>query len=134
MSKLLVSLMVLLAATTVQAQNFPETEKEVKEILCSGKWKADSIFVDGKGMPAADLLGEMYITFTTDGIYAVSLMGAEKKGAWKVNMAKKRVDILEKREEPETLVTTVAPDRLVLNDADITKDDESMTITFKPAK
>jgi hypothetical protein len=137
MRKTLFASMFFIAAmiftTTINAQNFPATEKEVTEILCTGKWKADTIMAGEKKQPAADIFGDVFLEFKADGSYTISMMGREKKGTWKSDMTKKAVDIFEKGEK-ESIIKDLLATRMVLSEADPESAEEAMTLVFKMVK
>jgi hypothetical protein len=123
----------MIFTTTINAQNFPATEKEITEILCAGKWKADTIMMGEKKMPANDLFGDVFLEFKADGSYTITMMSRDKKGTWKTDMIKKTVDIFEKGEK-ESQVKELLAGRMVLTEADPEPDEEAMTMIFKAVK
>lgn len=118
---------------TINAQNFPATEKEVSEIICTGKWKADMIMVGEKKTAAVDIFGDVFIEFKADGNYTITMMGREKKGTWKTDMTKKTVDIFEKGEK-ETIIKEILAARIVLSEAEPESVEQAMTLIFKTVK
>lgn len=137
MRKVLLACMFFIAATifgaTIHAQNFPATEKEVTEILCSTKWKADTVMMGEKKIAAVDLFGDVSLGFSGDGSYTITLMSRDKKGTWKTDMAKKLVDVFEKGEK-ESIIKDIAATRIVFSEADPESAEEAMTIIFKAVK
>jgi hypothetical protein len=118
---------------TINAQNFPTTEKEVTEILCTNKWKADTIMAGEKKSAAVDIFGEVILEFKTDGSYTISMMGRTKSGTWKTDIAKKAVDIFEKGKK-ESIINEIIATRMVLSEADPESAEEAMTMIFKASK
>lgn len=137
MRKILFASMFFIAAmifgTMINAQNFPATEKEVTEILCATKWKADTVMMGEKKIAAVDMFGDVSLGFKADGNYTITLMNRDKKGTWKTDMATKTVDIFEKGEK-ETVIKDIVATRIVFSEADPESADEAMTIIFKASK
>jgi hypothetical protein len=134
MLKFLTAVIFLLTiAITGRSQNFPATEKEVNDILCITKWKADTIMMGEKKMAANELFGDVFLEFKSDGSYTITVMGRDKKGTWKTDMAKKTVNVFEK-EELETVIRDMVAARIVLSEAEPESADEAMTMIFKPVK
>ena len=138
MKKQLFTPMLFIAAmiftTTINAQNFPATAKEVKEILCATKWKADTAIMDGKAVPATDLLGETYLEFTADGKYTLTTGNRKTIDVWKIDMANKSVNFYEKGEKM-TNIRKMSGNRIEISE--IPEDrgtGEEMTVILKPVK
>lgn len=124
----------LIFGTTINAQNFPATEKEVKEILCTTKWKADTVIMGEKAMKAADLLGETYLEFTADGKYTLTTGNKKTVDIWKIDMVKKSVDFYEKGDKM-TIITTILATRIEISEVEEDRGKgEAMKVILKPAK
>ena len=53
----------LVISFAAQSQNFPATEKEIAEILCTGKWELKTLGKGEKTMPASEAGMEFVIAF-----------------------------------------------------------------------
>lgn len=63
-SKILLACFILSASvSSAQSQNFPATEKEITEILCTGKWQLKTLGKGEKTMPASEAGMEFVIAF-----------------------------------------------------------------------
>jgi hypothetical protein len=119
---LFVSLVVFLFITaTVKAQDFPATEKEVKELLCKHTWKGDSIqYSPSQIIALADAGVVMEIVFKADSTYAgtmaTNMMEDGTAGKWKFDMAKQQVLMFKGgwSDTPKNIILSVTKDRLVM--------------------
>ena len=120
-------------STTVsyaQTQEFPGTEKEVTEILCTGKWTLKSLGKGEKIIPAEQAGMEFLIVFSNDGTYKMTMFGNDRMGKWVPDMAGKQVKIYEKKEKPESLIKGIKKGQLLFESAD----DDGLKMIFESAK
>ena len=124
----------MIFSTTINAQNFPSTEKEVKEILCAVKWKADTVIMGDKINKAADVLGEVYLELRANGTYTLTT-DTKKTDVWKIDMVKKSVDFYEKGEKM-TNIRNILPNRIEISEVpeDPASQAEPMIVILKPVK
>jgi hypothetical protein len=112
-------LLLLMSASSLEAQDFPATEKEVKEILCSGIWSIDSLGRPGKMRTAAEVKMEgTTLTFREDGTYTISVFGKDKAGKWTLALPDKRVNMYENRKDPDGIITGLTREHLVMGRGD----------------
>ena len=124
----------MIFGTTINAQNFPATEKEVKEILCATKWKADTAIMGDSVMKATDMLGEVYLEFRADGKYTLTTENKKTVDIWKIDMAKRCVDFYEKGEKMTT-ITSILPGRIEISEVEEDRGKgEAMRVILKPVK
>ena len=98
---------------SANAQDFPATEKEVREILLSGKWTIDSLGRAGKLRAAAEAGMEgVILAFKEDGTYTITLFGKDKAGRWV--LADKQVNLYENRKEPDSIIKGMDKEKLVM--------------------
>jgi hypothetical protein len=116
------------------AQNFPATEKEVADILCSGKWTLVSMGKGEKMMPASELGFEAELQFKADSTYTATLFKKEKPpGNWKIDMTSKQVKLIEKTES--STITELSKTRFVVIAPKEEGDTgDSLKMIFEPAK
>ncbi len=100
---MIVTMVMLLSLQTINAQEFPSTEAEVKELLCK-KWTAKYLMMDEQKVEPSTMGLEMKITINTDMTYSMVFMNETMKGKWTVDMTKKRVTLFNDSGEPETLI------------------------------
>jgi hypothetical protein len=109
----------LFVVSSANAQDFPATEKEVKEIICSGAWTLDSLGTPGKMKAAAELSMEgTNITFKEDGTYVATVFARDKAGKWTIALADKQVNMYEKTKDPESIIKRITKDQLVMESGD----------------
>jgi hypothetical protein len=125
------TLLVLIFSSTSNAQSFPATETEVKEILCSGKWMLDSAGKGEKKTTAKEvMMDDVSMLFKNDGSYSMTMFGMDKTGKWKVNMDKKSVDIYEKKPEPKSFIKSIAKEKIIVSNPE----DSDFVLIFKLVK
>jgi hypothetical protein len=113
----LVLLVTLFAVQTINAQDFPATEAEVKEILVK-KWAAKQMVVKEQTVETAAAGITMTLTFNADMTYTLVFMSEEMKGKWSIDVAKKVVTLFDKDNKAETLVKGIKKDELVVEPAE----------------
>jgi len=127
----LIGLSLIIFSNTSNGQNFPITEKEVKEIICAGKWVLDSAGTKTKMLPAKDAMMEgLAMVFKTDGTYSINMFDDETKGKWTISMSDKKVKIFEKKPEPESIVNSLTKGRMVVAQP---LDEDEFLLLFKLA-
>jgi hypothetical protein len=117
--EMIVLFIAMLTGFSAYAQNFPASEKEIKEILCAGPWKGDTISHPGRMIAMANAGVTMEIVFNIDGTYygkRTGMLADETAGKWVVDVAKKQVLLYKggKGKEPKNVVLTLAKDRMTL--------------------
>jgi hypothetical protein len=126
-----VSFFLLVTASTLHAQNFPATEKEAKDILCTGKWTVDSLGRSGKMKEAAEVkMDGTILTFKEDGTYTITVFGKDKPGKWVLVLADKKVNMYEKKEEPDSVIMSMSSGQLVMGRGD----GSDLKMTWKKAE
>lgn len=121
----------LFSISAANAQNFPATEKEVKDILCTGKWNVDSLGRAGKMKEAAEVkMDGTILTFKEDGTYTIAVSGKDKPGKWVLVLADKKVNMYEKKEEPDSVIMSMSSGQLVMGRGD----GSDLKMTWKKAE
>ncbi len=110
--KKVITLLVFLLGTT--SLSFSQENQEINSLL-SGKWKVQSMEIGNEKVEFSD--GNSWLELNTNGNYQVLMNNQEKKGTWKVNKEKTRLEFdddsfeskmkIEKLSKRELLVSAV---------------------------
>ena len=124
----LLGLLISVCSTDLKAQDFPATDKEVGKILCAGKWMLDSVGNDKKMTNSKEaMMDDVKIVFKNDGTYTITMFEMDRVGKWKTSMEEKQVKIYEKKPEPESIVSVVKKEKLVMTQ----KGEDGFKLIFK---
>lgn len=124
-------LLAFVCSAELKAQNFPATDKEVGEILCAGKWVLDSVGNDKRMTTSKEaMMDDVKIVFKNDGSYTITMFEMDRVGKWKTSMEEKQIKIYEKKPEPESIVSVLKKDKLVMTQ----KDEDGFMLIFKQIK
>ena len=127
MKSIFIALLMTFAVQTIQAQDFPATEQEVKELLCK-KWTAKFLVMKDQKLEASAMGLEMNMTINTDMTYSMVFMNETMKGKWSVDMTKKTVTLYDEKNVPETLIKMLKKDEMSAEPSEDEEEDMKMIL------
>lgn len=96
----------LIFSYNVTAQQFPPTEKEVKELLCAKKWKVKEMIRGEDKVDVSRIGVSIVLDLNEDYTFEMVASGAITKGTWKIDFASKQI-FLSENGQPHSILSNI---------------------------